>query len=87
MLHVDIHSESIQQKIKHQSSRLPQAQLTGSILFHFNPRAKHKRKPRARVANSTWLFTPWEKDSIANLKGRVILGWVVISLILKNLYT
>ena len=41
------------------------------------------RKPGARVTNSARLFTPGEKDSIADSKVVVIVGWVVISLISK----
>ena len=37
----------------------------------------------ARVTNSARLFTPGEKDSIADSKVGVIVGWVVISLISK----
>ena len=43
------------------------------------------RKPGARVTNSARLFTPGEKDSIADSKVVVIVGWgVVISLISKK---
>ncbi len=54
-----------------------------------NPRAngakrRSGRKPGARVTNSARLFTPGEKDSIADSKVVVIVGWVVISLISKN---
>ena len=41
------------------------------------------RKPGARVTNSARLFTSGEKDSIADSKVGVIVGWVVISLISK----
>ncbi len=54
----------------------------------FYPRANGAKrrsgsKPGARVTNSTQLFTPGEKDSIADSKVGVIVGWVVISLISK----
>ena len=39
--------------------------------------------PGERVTNSARLFTPGEKDSIADSKVGVIVGWVVISLITK----
>ena len=56
-------------------------------MYHF-PRANGAKrrsgcKPGARVTNSARLFTPGEKDGIADSKVVVIVGWVVISLISK----
>ncbi len=58
-------------------------------LYYTYPRAngtkrRSGRKPGARVTNSTRLFTPGEKDSKADSKVVVIVGWVVISLISKK---
>ena len=60
-----------------------------TIFPSYYPRAngakrRSGRKPGARVTNSARLFTPGEKDSIADSKVVVIVGWVVISLISKK---
>ncbi len=62
--------------------------VNSEIFIRFNPRAngtkRHsRRQPEARVTNSARLFTPREKDSIADSKVGFIVGWVVISLISK----
>ncbi len=59
--------------------------LHGNESLKYNPRANRSgRKPGARITNSARLFTPGEKDSIADSKVVVIVGWVVISLISKK---
>ena len=56
---------------------------TNTPHFMIFPERRSGRKPGARVTNSSRLFTPDEKDSIADSKVGVIVGWVAISLISK----